>query len=154
MIGYVANEKVCNENFLHSYISIQKNLLVYFWPETKGAKCLIENNGKFLLVRISYGHREWTIPGGGVKKDEAFKVAARREAYEEVGIQVGNLKKIFEYKQNIEYKRDNVKVYYAKVTSPQFKIDETEIAEAGWFSPHELPTNRRPSLDKIFNHIP
>jgi 8-oxo-dGTP pyrophosphatase MutT (NUDIX family) len=55
---------------------------------TVGAICVIERaDGRVLLVRHSY-RRRWGFPGGLVKRHEAIDVAARREAREEVGIDV------------------------------------------------------------------
>lgn len=129
-------------------------LLVVYWflvrPKTRGAKCLIEHNGKFLLVRPGYSHMRWTIPGGGVNKRETFEEAARREAMEEVGVQVGDLKMFWRYFNKIEFKDDTVEVFYAKVEKPEFKIDNFEIIEAGWFSRENLPEGRMPRVDKIF----
>jgi ADP-ribose pyrophosphatase YjhB (NUDIX family) len=122
-----------------------------FRPETKGAKCLIQYGNKFLLIRISYGHKCWTIPGGGVDRGETFKQAAIREAYEEAGVKVFDADFFYTYSQAIYYKQDTVEVYYAKVDSPYFKIDNGEIMEANWFERDELPSDRVPSVDKILN---
>jgi 8-oxo-dGTP diphosphatase len=55
---------------------------------TVGALCVIERaDGRVLLVRHSY-RRRWGFPGGLVKRGEAIDVAARREAFEEVGIAI------------------------------------------------------------------
>ena len=55
---------------------------------TVGAICIIErSDGRILLVRHSYRSR-WGFPGGLLKRGEGIAAAARREAMEEVGLDV------------------------------------------------------------------
>lgn len=121
-----------------------------FRPETRGVKCLIENNGKFLLVRLNYAHRKWTIPGGGAHKKESFLNAAIREAKEETELNIYEPIFIGSYKSIIEYKNDTVEVYLAHSRDIVYKIDPVEIKEAKWFSINELPDDRAASVDRIF----
>lgn len=51
---------------------IRKLYWFIFRPKTRGVKCIVENKGKFLLVKLNYAHHKWTIPGGGVKKRRIF----------------------------------------------------------------------------------
>lgn len=110
-----------------------------FRPKTRGVKVVIFWQGKILLVRISYAHRLWTIPGGGVGRQESFRDAAFRETKEEVGIEANDAEFFYEYHNTSHYKRDTVQCFVAHVSSPKFVIDEQEISEAGWFSPGEIP---------------
>jgi len=112
-----------------------------FRPKTKGVRCIIEHDERFLLVRLGYDHKIWTIPGGGVKKHETDEQAIRREVFEEVGIRLGKIIKINEYINTLEYKRDTVIVFNSSVLSPDFVIDGIEIIEAKWFLPQEFPNN-------------
>src|SRR5438067_13089326 len=65
-------------------------LLRAYWfvrrPEVQGVKCVLTDGDQVLLVRHTYGHREWDLPGGAVKRDEPPLNAARREMHEELGI--------------------------------------------------------------------
>lgn len=55
---------------------------------TVGAICIIErSDGRVLLVRHSYRSR-WGFPGGLVNRNEEVADAARREAREEVGLDI------------------------------------------------------------------
>ena len=55
---------------------------------TVGAMCVIERpDGAVLLVRHAYRHR-WGLPGGLLGRGEDARVAARREALEEVGVRI------------------------------------------------------------------
>ena len=129
-------------------------ILKYYWfvfrPKTRGVKCLIENNGKFLLVKLNYAHHKWTIPGGGVKRGESFLGAAIRETKEETGIEIFEPIFIGSYTGIIEYKNDSVEVYLAHSHDIVYKIDPVEIKEAKWFSVNELPNDRAASVDRIF----
>ena len=55
---------------------------------TVGAVCVVERpDGAVLLVRHSY-RRRWGLPGGLLERGEEAAAGARREALEEVGIDV------------------------------------------------------------------
>jgi 8-oxo-dGTP diphosphatase len=55
---------------------------------TVGAVCVIErHDGAVLLVRHSYRQR-WGLPGGLLERGEEVDAGARREAVEEVGLEV------------------------------------------------------------------
>lgn len=55
-----------------------------------GANCVVEQDGRILLVRLNYGPRDghWTLPGGLVEADETPDLAAVRETEEETGLRV------------------------------------------------------------------
>lgn len=118
-------------------------------PHTTGVKCLIENNGAFLLCRLNYGHRQWTFPGGGVNRKESPEDAAKRESHEEVGIMPEKVTRLGEYMNTHQYKIDTVHVYACHVPTRDFKIDGFEIAEAAWFDAASLPKERRPTVDRL-----
>src|SRR3954468_15540216 len=55
---------------------------------TVGAMCLIErSDGRVLLIRHLY-RRRWGVPGGLLQRQESATDAARREVFEEVGLDV------------------------------------------------------------------
>lgn len=59
-------------------------------PVTLGVRILLIKDGQVLLVKQSY-QNGWYFPGGGVKRNETVEQAARREAKEEVGAELGKL---------------------------------------------------------------
>jgi 8-oxo-dGTP pyrophosphatase MutT (NUDIX family) len=120
-------------------------------PRTYGVKCLIEKDGKFLLVKLNYAHHKWTIPGGGVKKGEQSLDAAIREAKEETGLGVVDLVFVGSYISYREYKEDMVDIYLGKPASLEIKIDPIEIKDAKWFNRNEFPVERSYAVDKVFN---
>lgn len=113
-----------------------------FRPKTKGVACLIENNGKFLMIRNSYGYMQWALPGGGIKSGEAPEKAVHREVLEEVGIEIVSPILLGEYFGTKQYKRDTVFLFYVNVDSNYFKIDNDEVSEAAWFAEKEIPEPR------------
>lgn len=121
-----------------------------FRPQTRGVKCLIQKDGKFLLVRLAYAHKSWTVPGGGVKRNESFEEACHREIKEEIGVKLGPIFKIGEYVSKKEHKTDTVVVFYAALPIEQALIlDDTEIQEVGWFAPKNLPHPHMPNVKTI-----
>lgn len=118
-------------------------LFKFYWfvlrPKTSGVKCVIQGGQNILMIRNTYGHALWTFPGGGIESGETVGQAVTREAMEEVGIELSDLRKIGEFTTTAEYKRDTVTVFAGKSDDDQFKIDEKEILEASWFSPDNLP---------------
>jgi 8-oxo-dGTP pyrophosphatase MutT (NUDIX family) len=54
-----------------------------------GAACVIvDRRGRVLLVRHTYGRRNWELPGGGSEPDEPPDATALREVREETGLEV------------------------------------------------------------------
>jgi 8-oxo-dGTP pyrophosphatase MutT (NUDIX family) len=65
----------------------------------RGAVVLIENNKVGLIKRIRDGTVYYVFPGGGIEVGENPEIAAKREAFEELGVKV-NVDKCF---QKVEF---------------------------------------------------
>lgn len=123
---------------------INKTFRVYWFltrPKTKGVKALIFNDGKILMIRLTYYPNMWTFPGGGVNKNEEPKDAVVRECEEEVGIRLQNPQFIKTLDFDHEYKKDTVHLFREEIASLDFKTDGKEIFEASWFNLNNLPSN-------------
>jgi 8-oxo-dGTP pyrophosphatase MutT (NUDIX family) len=57
------------------------------------ATAVIIRDNKVLLVRDK-GHKEFSLPGGGIKHDEPTVSAAAREVKEELGLSVSSVKRV------------------------------------------------------------
>src|SRR3989344_5420273 len=110
-----------------------------FRPETFGVKCIIEHNGKMLMIRNTYGKRQWTFPGGGIEEGETPEDAAKREVREEVGIELAEVRSLGMFISSREHKKDNIYVYSGRVDSEYVRIQPSEILEAQWFTPDTMP---------------
>ena len=49
---------------------------------------IINNEGKLLLLKQTYGDKRWGLPGGGVEPGETIHEAIKRECFEELGINI------------------------------------------------------------------
>ncbi len=61
-----------------------------FRPIRMGVRVMMLQDGRVWLVRQTY-MPGWFMPGGGIKKSETLDEAARREAREETGAELGEL---------------------------------------------------------------
>jgi NAD+ diphosphatase len=120
----------------------QKIRKVYWFllrPKTHGVLCLLEWQGKVLLVQHTYIKNFWAVPGGGVKSGEAVEDACRRELREEVGIEVGELHYLGQLFSTREFKKDMVDCFWTEVGSGNYTVDMREIFRAEWFEKNSLP---------------
>jgi 8-oxo-dGTP pyrophosphatase MutT (NUDIX family) len=118
-------------------------------PRTSGVKCVIVHDGRWLMVRHTYGHRGWTFPGGGVHRAEAAEAAVRREVREEVGIELAAVRLVGSYYSTRNYCRDTVSCFVADVATTAAVADGIEVAETAWVDPARLPVPRSPAVDDV-----
>jgi len=108
---------------------------------TVGAMCIIERtDGALLFVRHSYRSR-WGVPGGLLNRREDPDEGARREVWEEVGLDVELLG---EPAVVVDAVPQRVDLVYRARPAAGADLDAVgpvspEIAEARWFPPDELP---------------
>ena len=122
--------------------------LIYPWlklywflvrPKTFGVQCVVQHEDAILLVRNTYGRRQWTFPGGSIERGETAEEAIRREVHEEVGLRLASLHHLGAFDATINYKQDHVAVFAGVSVHRQVIIDPGEILEARWFPPQDLP---------------
>ncbi len=106
-------------------------------PVTLGVNVLLVRDGEVLLVRHTY-RAGWFLPGGGVKRHETLEAAARREAREEVGATIRELRLMGAYSDFVEAKSDHVVVFVSE-SFEQTPNESAEIAEARFFRFDALP---------------
>jgi len=108
-----------------------------FRPKTLGVRVMLIRNGEVLLVRQTY-MPGWFMPGGGVKRNETLEDAARREAHEEIGAQMGKLTLLGAYTNFDAFKSDHNALFLCTDFTLGRKQD-SEIAEARFFPLDALP---------------
>ena len=113
-----------------------------FRPIRMGVRVMMIENDKVWLVRQTY-MRGWFMPGGGVKKGETLDKAARREAREETGADLGTITLMGAYSNFTEWKTDHNIVFICTDFQIKSKPDG-EIAELRAFSLNELPNDLWP----------
>ena len=119
----------------------------YWWlvrPVTRGLRAIVVNaDGRVLFVRHRYGEG-WTLPGGRVRENESDENALRRELKEEVGISgISEVRKLGEYLNTYEYKKDTIIVFVVR----RFSIEPKrhfEIETSRFFVPSALPEDTSP----------
>lgn len=106
---------------------------------TVGAICAVErDDGALLLVRHSY-RRRWGLPGGLLKRGEDVAEGARREALEEIGLEV---ELIGEPAVVVDPDPRRVDVVFRARpagTTTDARPRSPEIVESAWFPPDGLP---------------
>ncbi len=110
-----------------------------FRPKTLGVRVMLIQNGQVLLVRQTY-LPGWFMPGGGVKRSETLEEAARREAREEVGAEMKDLKLVGAYTNFQDFKSDHNLLFLCTEFTLSGKPDR-EIAEVRFFPLDALPGN-------------
>jgi 8-oxo-dGTP pyrophosphatase MutT (NUDIX family) len=111
-------------------------------PVVNGVRVLLVQEGQVLLVRHTY-LKGWYMPGGGVKRGETMDEAARREAREEVGAELGELRLMGVY-SNFEMNRSDHNVVFICTDFKWNHTHDQEIAEARFFPISALPADVQP----------
>jgi NAD+ diphosphatase len=99
---------------------------------------LVEKDGQILLARANrFPAKFYSVLAGFVEPGETLEDTIHREIEEEVGIKVRDIR--YFGSQPWPFPDSLMIGFTAKYVSGEIRIDETEIAEAGWFSPEKLP---------------
>jgi len=127
-----------------------------FFPDPKvAAAVLVEQDGKFLLVRraIQPARGRWTLPAGFVDAGEDPARAAERECLEETGLEV-RVTSLVEVMSGLEHPRGaHIVIFYrADVVSGEILAGD-DVDKAGFFDRNHLPTLAFTSTGRIFNII-
>ena len=99
-------------------------------------------SGKVLLVSHTY-LEGWYLPGGGVLAGESLPDAINREAAEEAGAVLHELKLFGVYSSFLEGKSDHIVVFVSEDFTWQSTANR-EIESVGCFALDELPLGTSP----------
>ena len=99
----------------------------------------IRHNDKILLAqgKPQRSRQMFSTLAGFVESGETLERAVHREVFEEVGIQVKNLR--YFSSQPWPFPHSLMVGFLADFDSGEIKVDGKEILEAYWFNPEELP---------------
>ncbi|MEI6580729.1 MAG: NUDIX domain-containing protein [bacterium] len=106
---------------------------------------MVFKDGKILIGKrratASHGVGEYTFPGGHIEHNESFIEATEREAQEEAGIKMKNLK--FQCVINTDVYKDHQAVLVAFVadwdSGEPRSLPEENVGEWSWYNIDELP---------------
>jgi 8-oxo-dGTP pyrophosphatase MutT (NUDIX family) len=112
-------------------------------PRLQGVKCVLrDGEGRLLLVRHHYGNRRaWELPGGGSHRGEDAETTARREAREELGVEIaGPWRDLGAVTGNWTGAELTLTCLEASWPSgAELDLDPVEIADAQWWPRDALP---------------
>jgi 8-oxo-dGTP pyrophosphatase MutT (NUDIX family) len=97
-----------------------------------------DESDRVLLVRHSYGRPGWSLPGGGMNRDERPERAAVREIGEELGCGLTDLAEIDASEERIAGSRDMQHIFSARLAGAPVP-DMREIVAVQLFDPQDLP---------------
>ncbi len=110
-----------------------------FSPRTVGVRGLVlDDEGRVMLVRHSYGPDAWHFPGGGVKRRERLDEAVRRELREEVGVDPNGAELWHVFTNLDEGKSDHIVMFVVREWRPVAAASR-EIGAKGFFRLDDLP---------------
>lgn len=128
------------------------SLLMRIVPHsTRRVRCMLIHEDQVLLVinRVSHVGQVWTLPGGGIKKNESIEAAAVREIREELAIELTS--SIMTYEGQYSYKHglglELLEVVLTTVPDITYIRQRLELLDVDWFKFTELPQDRHPIVD-------
>ena len=117
---------------------IRKRFRRFVKPDLAGVAVLLrDGDGRFLLVRHSYGPQGWAMPGGGLNRGEDPAEAARREMREELGCELDGLELLRSFEESFSGAQHVGHVFTARPSCDP-RVDGRELTEARWFMQSEL----------------
>jgi ADP-ribose pyrophosphatase YjhB (NUDIX family) len=109
-----------------------------------GCVIVVEDfNQSVLLLRHSYGPKNWSLPGGGVKDGEDPHIAALRELGEELRLSPERLTPSGTLHDEISGSPHTAHIFHV-MTQQQPKPDRREVLEARFYPLHSLPAALSP----------
>lgn len=131
--------------------SCEKADEIYTQYRLGAAAVILNDQGRVLLVKHSYGRRNWELPGGAAEVGESIVQTALREVGEETGLQV-----VAEHTTGIYYEPEIDMLHFVFRCHPQDDTfdslcpDHEEISQCAFWPPEALP---RPISDFTIRRI-
>lgn len=125
-----------------------------------GVACLVWHQEQILLIQRKgpHGKGTWSTPGGHLEFGESPANCARRETFEETGIEISEpefvcLSNDLFGPQNGLPSKHYITIWMQAhcAASALCRPDPNEVTEAGWFQAHSLPTPLFLSLHNLLS---
>lgn len=117
-----------------------------FQPTVHGCRVVaLDDEGRVLLIRQSYGSKHWFTPGGSVGRREDPVQTAHRELLEETGCTLVAARKVAELLERPMGAHNVVHVVVGRASGPA-QPDRREVDEVAWFAVGELPQDTGPAI--------
>ena len=120
-------------------------------PRLNGCRVVaLDEAGRVLLIRHSYGSSSWMPPGGGIGRAESVLAAALRELREETGCGLDGAVHIATIEEEVHGAANYVHIVAGRAQG-QPRPDHREVVEAAFFGLDVLPA---PMSDLLRERLP
>jgi len=107
-------------------------------PFTIGVGGVVLDHERVLLVKLTYGHKGWILPGGYVKSTETIGTAVKREVKEETGLDVEPTQIVAARSKSDQGRCDIYVALLVDVLGGELKPDQREISDLRYFTLSEM----------------
>lgn len=121
--------KLLPMSFLYRALGIY---LFFDRRERSAATGYIFHDDNVLVIKQSYGGKEWTYPGGFLHKNEVPEIGLRREVFEEVGLKLTQVKLIEKTPDSRKNRHITVYRFYCESETKDTVADKLEVVETRW----------------------
>jgi NAD+ diphosphatase len=145
LLDWEATHRFCgscgmaNERSAQELVRVCPSCGTTTYPRISPAVIMAVRRGAAVLLARRAGMRAsfWSVLAGFVEPGETLEQAVEREVREEAGIEVADVRYVGS--QPWPFPSQLMLGFSARHAGGELRIDETELAEAGWFAPAELP---------------
>ena len=124
--------------------------LTVFPRLTPAMMALVRRDNQLLLARSPrFPKGFYSVLAGFAEPGETLEACVRREVYEEVGLEVSNIR--YFGSQSWPFPHSLMVAYVADYAGGEIQVDGRELEHAEWFDPHTLP--KVPGPMSIAGHL-